>query len=807
MKHHAMTIALLAGLAAGCGGDGGKRAEKAPPKTEPVWDGLELRSEWKHDNFGETLRLLPGAFGPEATAGVVLAGRELMAVAADGKTPLWRSHVGTDGYRAAMEIAAVDADADGVTDLLVADSQLKATLVDGRSGAALWEQPLALDPDDPSTEIAVFGTAEEPLFLATPIKQVYAAKTGAVAWTPAIPGVPYLAAPASRRDGEKALYVAVPPATNQPHDLYALSPEGEVLFEVASGSVATALVAADLDGDGDEALVAGSPEGKLSAFGSDGTLRWTSAFELGGPSDPANTYVNELIAGDLDGDGTEELVFTLCELQWPERTQVVAVSAGGDELWRIEAGAEVPKIELTGGKLLVQVGFRHPLFPGRVIAFDPVPNASDRQLWEVQIPWFATDFASDAGEERLFVGAIDGMIRGFSLADGASLQADYVGQYLMPAIAPLGDGVVVGDESGHVAAYDRQGELLWHDLLESETPGLTQALAAVRLGGESAVAAISATSVAMEHFGNVQVYGADGTERLSAGIGDFPLDLAIADLDGDGSDEAIVGTIGDGDACTVQAWDLGKGEARWSTEVGRCHNLDVAVGADGTIAAVGSAPIHEPFVAVLDPGGERRWSGTIPETAYWVEVRGGNLFAGGLADGGEGFASRWDAKTGERRWTTRLPSAPNPADPLRPLRGNSWFGTPVPDRDGDGIDELAVTTEASEISLLDGASGERLWSLPIRHQGLELSPLHYGASVTFVPGTERTPSWLLVGQGGWDPRPTAAMAVSLEGEVLQTFANESTLRAAEVITGGDGNPRVVVATSLGLASYAVRPTE
>jgi len=91
------------------------------------------------------------------------------------------------------------------------------------------------------------------------------------------------------------------------------------------------IVLADVDGDGEPAVAAGSDDAGLYLFGSDGDLRWRFQGE------PYVGYwycyasaceVRRVVAADLDGDGRHELLAAIGNLN------LHAVSSDGDLIWK-----------------------------------------------------------------------------------------------------------------------------------------------------------------------------------------------------------------------------------------------------------------------------------------------------------------------------------------------------------------------------------------------------------------------------------------------------------------------------------------
>ena len=107
----------------------------------------------------------------------------------------------------------------------------------------------------------------------------------------------------------------------------ALKHDGSPLWRHAFTAAINDLAVADLDGDGNEDVIVGRQDYKLTVLDHTGAERWTR--ELSYYRRPP--YVNVVRAGDLDGDGTPEVI------AGGENWRFYAFAADGTELWNYES--------------------------------------------------------------------------------------------------------------------------------------------------------------------------------------------------------------------------------------------------------------------------------------------------------------------------------------------------------------------------------------------------------------------------------------------------------------------------------------
>jgi hypothetical protein len=123
---------------------------------------------------------------------------------------------------------------------------------------------------------------------------------------------------AMRHQGFKKLVVSNKPVFRPDGDWYP-----------PSGIPAPTVV--DLTGDGRPEIVASLPGGRVYAVGPDGRRLWTYTYA----PKRAKTFASEVVAADLDKDGTPELVFGTYALH-RNAGHLVVLSAKGKKLWDLK---------------------------------------------------------------------------------------------------------------------------------------------------------------------------------------------------------------------------------------------------------------------------------------------------------------------------------------------------------------------------------------------------------------------------------------------------------------------------------------
>jgi len=295
---------------------------------------------------------------------------------------------------------------------------------------------------------------------------------------------------------------------------------------------------ADLTGDGAADLVVASVDGQVRALrGSDGGLLWTYTA-------PAGLSASVPAVDDLDGDGLPEVAVLL-------RDRVVALrGADGSLAWEamlrtaVGVGAPAPLVLAdTDGDGLTEVAHFEHYRVWRCMA----PPFNNICFW-VNVPFL-----------QVRNGAT-GVPTWDSLSSG--LPAEPVTYRALAAADLDGDGadeVVLSTASGLVALA-ASGELRWSTAI----PGCSQTTSAVvadldAAPGQEVLVGCSSTSGDVSFLALVS--GATGALLRSVGLGVYDsasTPLSVADLDGDGDQDAVLGL-----GSTVVAADLTSG-AMWS---------------------------------------------------------------------------------------------------------------------------------------------------------------------------------------------------------------------------------------------------
>lgn len=312
--------------------------------------------------------------------------------------------------------------------------------------------------------------------------------------------------------------------------------QGNRLWQYALKPPVTAAPAvADLDGDGQEEIIAADSKGNLAVITGGGQLVWKAQVPGGVEADscPAAT--------DLDGDGRLEI------LAGDVSGVLSCFSHDGGLRWQFAGdGSQMGPVlaadlyDIPGKEIIVTSHDRHvyALDSGGAWLWDCY---FENDLFPNSTPILA-DVEGDAVPELYIGGGLHHFYR-IDLRDGRVALAENVYLHVNNAIAAAdldGDGadeVVFGNKGGAVACYGKEG-FRWRQSFPSSS--LYAAPVFIDVDGDSTLEVIFHAL-----GGDVHVLDTDGTPIRSAspgcGAGAAPL---IGDFDGDGIAELVVGQAG-----------------------------------------------------------------------------------------------------------------------------------------------------------------------------------------------------------------------------------------------------------------------
>ncbi len=226
----------------------------------------------------------------------------------------------------------------------------------------------------------------------------------------------------------------------------------------------TSIATGDINGDGEDEIVAASAGGEIKAYGRDGAELWTFKTGDGAP-------INQIACADVDGDGRAEVMYAA------EIERVGLVSADGEELWHAkppqfrgitsDCMTVVPADVDGDGLPEVVVGVKS----WQYFAYD----ADGTMLWKNIIyahsatVGYAADFDGDGKDEVVGGNAyytlnlIDD--NGERLFNAGRLGPE---QTAVSSADVDGDGlpeVLCGVDGGEVVCFDGDGTVLWRTSL------------------------------------------------------------------------------------------------------------------------------------------------------------------------------------------------------------------------------------------------------------------------------------------------------------------------------------------------------
>ncbi len=857
MKRSYGWMVLAALLATACGGE--EQVEPAPhepeePAPEPVPEhDWRARRDWhvRGNAFVRSIEIAD-VDGDGADELIVGGRRPAVLDAATGVQRWWFDwtidpddplYVGgdTDGVSA---IAAVPGD--GGADVLTIDEDGHAWRIDGATGALEWKRTLDLRFDS-GIRMTLFGDPAAPLFFAVTGYAAHDARTGDESWPSPLPTWPTYLVAAARGEGEPTGLFA-----GHQHDIFrdgnehvgeasiagshdgehgerfsgvhAITPDGTLVFtkRFAEGVQLMGLAAGDLDGDGHDEALAILEDGTLHAIDASGETLWERTIAPYG--DPRRGMIVGLHAADGDHDGADEIYVVVGDGRYGQEINaphvVLALGADGTELWRhnFSHRAWNSSLHTVDGEpaLVIGAGPDDGINLGAAVVVRLAPEAMDRgTAFELPVRPDAIAVRAGEGSDELVAAAWDGTIRSLA-ADGSLSWHAYLGGLIM-TVAPIDDGdetlgFALADVMARISFVDRDGTTVWHRSMDLGLVGWASGLATGPLGSGATPSVVGIARTQHEAGnGAIAAYSASGALTFARHTAEVPLAVAIGRFAG-GAEIAVLQGEMQTALCELMLLDA-TGREVSRTQLVRCGGGVVEHGdvdADGVeeiaVRLDPPDPSEPSFVIFARGDGEILWGfDEIDVYTQWLKVVPGALLQGGAAVGGRGFVVRRDAATGQRTWNVQVDPLPDLSNPVGPLVvGAAAHAALVPDRDGDGIDELAVSSVTNELFLLDGATGEIRWQLQTETSEIPSAWRHDGGRLTWVPDGEGRPGHLVLAEvGGNEPARSSVHFVSPEGRVEAVVPIESSARAIVTARGGSDGPQAVVAGIFGLYATSV----
>jgi hypothetical protein len=390
-----------------------------------------------------------------------------------------------------------------------------------------------------------------------------------------------------------------------------------------------ALHVADLDGDGRAEVVIGDAQwGNVTAFRYDlATNTLTSIFDMA-----RQGSVYAVGAGDVDGDGTTELVWTGASMVdfGADSLFVAGLSSSTAVEWTNTAPAQLDG-PFVGGRLLRQGAAGNRLvwavprtnsgYDGtRLLTLDPATGHVDVSAelgsnWNGVVALDVTDFDSDAIDELYLSTSdlYDGYLQAYDLARGAVWTSPKLTTFGAGAVAVVaadldGDAIaeLVGMASdGHVVIYDPMAQtLVWSGVGMGST-GVDVAVADLDHDGTPEIVALANSRVIVYRAsGGAVPYLEAASAVIASGV-----DLLVADCDGDGTAEIYV--------LSASSWSYSgakllrfdtslvkTGEATLDGSARSIHLEDLGVGRKNVVVSVApsySAPAGASYIEAIDP--------------------------------------------------------------------------------------------------------------------------------------------------------------------------------------------------------------
>lgn len=850
MIRRLLPLLLVAGALGACGDDPEPAGPRREPEPEPPVP-TELRTDWKRVGSGEAFALAAADFDGDGQVEVAVGGRRTSVVRQGSLEPVWidgwfpaeDDSVLMNGENDWAEALAVVPRDGAPPALLSCNSRGDAHLRDGATGAVLWGK--SLDLEFPYCDVlAMIGPEDAPLFVPRFGATAYDARTGEEVWTADLPRPPAFVVPAriagepmglvtvsdpEADDVQPASGASVNASKTIPPWVHSLSADGKVRWSVSLGQkdYLAAVGAGDLSGSGADAPIIGMWDGRLVAFDDGGSVRWEKSFPLFG-KEPARTFYQALFARDVDGDGRDEIIAVIADGKSSNTSNgaglVLALSADGEELWRqpFTRPVEHASLAVLAGEdvLLLGLGPRDRSFAAQALALRLAPDAEKRFAVELNVPHAVYSMAviPDAGGDRLAIGSIDGRLRVVE-ASGASAWGAYTTTWIQGMTevpgGDAGDMVAFGDEFATVALVDSSGELVWARPMGVQTTGMVTAIAAGELGDGRGPSIVAAAFVADPvGMGLVEIHTSKEERVRSIRLPGIPHALAIGrDLGGHPAIFVLQGFGASEKDCRLDAFAGADLTPLWDVALPVCARAGISVGdldddgVDELVIRMDAPGRDSAFLAVVGADGEiRDLHQESLQLSLWAHAVPGGVLSGGTAIGSQGFVEFRPMGGSRQGWRILVEPTTDESNPRgTPITGSALFGILVPDRSGDGIDEVAISTAANAVLLLDGATGETLWSTAVESTALISSEKHLGGPLAFLPGFGDLPPALVMAQGSDHRSRSAAFALSLDGEIIGSVPLDAQAFDARVVRRNDDSFAAVVGAGHGLYSLRTHP--
>ncbi len=540
----------------------------------------------------------------------------------------------------------------------------------------------------------------------------------------------------------------------------------------------TDLIAADLDGDGREEVVAGTTGGQILVLRPDGSTLWSREVE---------GWVTALAASDLDGNGPPEILATTqTQRFWPSSGRLLAFRANGDPLFDEELPGfshTVLATDLDGdGRPEIVAGETG----GRILAL----RANDRSVL----------FRHEAGEPAMSLLAIDldgdgrrELLAGLHSGGILALESDGSRRFQVPARARVFDLFACDlDADGKIEVLARVAEdqILAivprvDRLFEIRLDDIHGALVAGDLDGDRRTELVTGSS-----GGQLLASGPEGDSLWERDVGGEVRAIVVRDGEGIGKPEVLVGT----QRGAVLAFGP-DGSPRFDMRANGAVSALVVADLDGDGRAEIVASTEGGEVRAFGADGGERFATAVGSAVRSPEFRGARLFSAPLAAADLDGDGRAEILAGtEKGEIVALAGNGSPlADFAAPRLGEPVALLVAANLDGNGRSEVVAATVSGRV-LAVAPDGTTLFTREAGREVVSLLAVDLDADRRDEIVTARGPGRILVyGPGGEDRLDRA------------TGNNMYSVLAAD--TDGDGRRELVASTmGLGISVYALDGT-